>query len=203
MLEHRHPLTIVTKSALIERDLDLLGELAGHGLLQVAVSITTLEAGLARRLEPRAASPERRLQTVARLSAAGIPTSVLVAPLIPVLTDHELETLLHRAHTAGARWAGYVLLRLPHEVQGLFEGWLAEHAPLKAEHVMQRIRDCHGGEAYRAEFGNRMRGSGVFAELIRKRYQLAMKRLAFPGLPDLNCGLFRVPQAATPQLSLF
>lgn len=203
LLEFRHPLTIVTKSALIERDLDLLAELAEHELVQVAVSITTLERDLSTRLEPRAAAPERRLQTVARLSQAGIPTSVMVAPLIPVLTDSELEAILAAARDNGAGWASYVLLRLPHEVKDLFKEWLAEHQPLKAEHIMNRIRDCRGGREYQAEFGSRMRGEGVFAELLKKRYRLAMKRLDFPGLPELNCGLFRPPAETKPQLSLF
>ncbi|ALP54486.1 DNA repair photolyase [Candidatus Tenderia electrophaga] len=203
LLEYRHPVTLVTKSALVERDLDLLTELADHGLIQVALSITTLERSLSTRLEPRAAAPERRLQTVAKLSAAGIPTSVMVAPLIPVLTDHELEDILSAARQAGAGWAGYVLLRLPHEVKELFKGWLSEHAPLKAEHIMKRIRDCRGGQEYQAEFGTRMRGEGVFAELLKKRYRLAMKRLAFAGLPELNTTAFRQAADVKPQLSLF
>lgn len=203
LLEYRHPVTIVTKSALIERDLDLLGEMAAQALIQVAVSITTLERSLSTRLEPRAAAPERRLQIVARLTEAGIPTSVLVAPLIPVLTDSELETILAAAREAGAGWAGYVLLRLPHELKELFRDWLDEHEPLKAEHIMNRIRDCRGGQEYQAEFGKRMRGAGVFAELIKKRYRLAMKKLDFPGLPELNTDSFRQPAETKPQMSLF
>jgi len=203
LLEYRHPVTIVTKSALIERDLDLLGKLAAHDLIQVAVSITTLKRELSTRLEPRTAAPDRRLKTAQMLAESGIPTSVLAAPLIPVLTDSELEDILTAARDAGAGWAGYVLLRLPHELKELFRDWLDEHEPLKAEHVMNRIRDCRGGQEYQAEFGKRMSGEGLFAELMQKRYRLAMKRLDFPGLPELNSELFQQPAETKPQLSLF
>ena len=203
LAETRHPLTIVTKSALIERDLDILASLAEQRLCQVAVSLTTLDSDLSRRLEPRAAAPHRRLQTIERLSAAGVPVSVLVAPLIPILTDAELEALLEAAHGAGAVDAGYVLLRLPHEVKGLFADWLQMHAPLKAEHVLNRIRDCRGGRDYDAAFGTRMRGTGVFADLLAQRFRGAYRRLDFPGTPPLECELFRPPREATPQLGLF
>lgn len=199
---HGHPLSIVTKSALIERDLDLLTELAARGLVHVMVSITTLQRDLARRLEPRAAAPQRRLQTVQTLAAAGVPVGVLVAPLIPVLTDSELETILQAAHAAGAAAAGYVLLRLPHEVKTLFQDWLTVHRPLSAGHVMNRVRDCRGGKDYDARFGTRMRGEGVFAELLAKRFRKAYRDLGFPGLPDLETDAFRVPGAAA-QMQLF
>ena len=201
--ETRHPLTIVTKSALVERDLDILAPLAADNLCEVAVSLTTLDSSLSRRLEPRAAAPHRRLETVTRLSEAGVPVSVLVAPLIPVLTDAELEDLLEAAHAAGARDAGYVLLRLPHEVKELFADWLQMHEPLKAEHVLNRIRDCRGGRDYDATFGRRMRGTGIFADLLAQRFKQAYRRLGFPGTPPLECGLFRSPREATPQLGLF
>ncbi|BAZ93822.1 radical SAM protein [Thiohalobacter thiocyanaticus] len=203
LAECRHPLTIVTKSALIERDLDLLAPLAADNLCRVAVSLTTLDSRLSRRLEPRAAAPHRRLQTIARLSAAGVPVSVLVAPLIPVLTDAELEALLEAAHEAGACDAGYVLLRLPHEVRDLFSDWLQMHEPLKAEHVLNRIRDCRGGRDYDAAFGSRMRGTGIFADLLAQRFGKAYRRLDFPGAPSLDCSRFRPPREETPQLGLF
>ena len=200
-----HPLTIVTKSALIERDLDILAPMAAQHLVHVAISITTLDPRLARKLEPRAAAPKRRLQTIAALSNAGIPVTVLVAPLIPVLTDGELETILDHAHAAGARDAGYVFLRLPHEIKDLFREWLTEHEPGKADHVMNRIRDSRGGRDYHARFGERMRGTGVFADLIAQRFRLAGKRLAFPGLPKLDTDRFRPPKPAnrSGQLELF
>lgn len=201
LAEHGHPFSIVTKSALIERDIDLLTAMARDGLVQTAVSITTFDNSLARTLEPRASAPQRRLETVARLSDAGIPVMVLAAPLIPVLTDGELESILSAARKAGACAAGYVLLRLPHELTGLFTAWLEAHVPLKAGHVLNRIRDCRGGKHYDATFGKRMTGEGVFAELISKRYHLAMRKLGFPGVSELDTSLFR--QTARMQLELF
>lgn len=201
LLETGHPFSIVTKSALIERDIDLIGAAAARGLAEVALSITTLDAGLARRMEPRAAAPARRLETVRALSAAGVPVTVMIAPLIPVLTDHELETLLSEARAAGAQNAGYVLLRLPHELKEMFRDWLAQHEPLKAQHVMNRLRDCRGGEDYDARFGARMRGTGIFAELLRKRFRIAYAKLGFADTPPLDCSQFRAPDAG--QLSLF
>ncbi len=201
--EHQHPVSIVTKSSLIERDIDLLSDMAANQLIQVAVSITTLKRDLASRLEPRATAPDRRLKTVERLSKAGIPTAVLAAPLIPVLTDSELEMILKTSRDAGAAWAGYILLRLPHELKEIFQAWLNEHEPLKAEHIMNRIRDCRGGQEYQAEFGTRMKGTGVFAELIKKRYQLAMKQLQFPGMPEFNSKDFSQTTVPEPQLTLF
>lgn len=203
LLETRHPLSIVTKSALIERDLDLLAGLARQDLVHVMVSITTLKRDLARTLEPRAAAPQRRLETVKRLNEAGIPAGVMVAPLIPVLTDAELETILEASHAAGARAAGYVLLRLPHEVKDLFRDWLARHRPLAAEHVMNRLRDCRGGRDYDARFGSRMRGEGIFAELIAKRFRKACRDLDFPGLSELDSSAFIAPRRDRRQLDLF
>lgn len=197
----RHPFSIVTKSALIERDIDLIATAAAHQQAEVAISLTTLDAALARRLEPRAASPARRLETIRTLSQAGIPVTVLIAPLIPVLTDSELETLLEQARAAGAHDAGYVLLRLPHELKDMFRDWLAQHEPLKAEHVMNRLRDCRGGEDYDARFGARMRGTGIFAELLRKRFKLAYQRLGFSDTPALDCADFTAPDDG--QLRLF
>jgi DNA repair photolyase len=202
LCELRHPVTIVTKSALVARDIDLLGELARHDLVQVHLSVTTLRPELARRLEPRAASPQRRLETIAQLRAAGIPVGVLVAPVIPVLTDPELEQILGAAREAGALAAGYVLLRLPLEVAGLFRGWLDEHAPGQADHVMARVRDTRGGADNDPRFGRRMVGEGLFAGLIAQRFRLASRRLGYGELPPLRADLFRRPGRGG-QFSLF
>jgi DNA repair photolyase len=170
--EAHHPVSIVTKSSLIERYLDLLIALARDNLIHVCLSITTLNPDLARRLEPRAAAPKRRLQTLATLAEAGIPVFVLVAPLIPMLNDCELEKILQLSRDAGAVDAGYVLLRLPHEVKDLFAEWLQTHEPLKATHIMNRIYDSRGGKAYDSTFGVRMRGTGQYADLIAQRFQM-------------------------------
>ncbi|MCY4166132.1 MAG: PA0069 family radical SAM protein, partial [Gammaproteobacteria bacterium] len=158
LLETRHPVTIVTKSALVERDLDLLGELARLGLTQVALSITTLDDELKRRMEPRTASPRRRLATIERLAEAGVPAGVMFAPVIPALNDHELEAVLEAAAEAGGLWAGYTVLRLPNEVRPLFKDWLAEQYPLRAGHVMSRVRQIRGGKENDSAFGRRKRG---------------------------------------------
>ncbi|NJA05473.1 PA0069 family radical SAM protein [Methylococcaceae bacterium WWC4] len=194
--ETRHPVGIVTKSALIERDIDILAEMAGQGLASVCLSITTLDRRLARTLEPRAAAPERRLETLTRLSEAGVPVGVMVAPLIPVLTDYELEAIVSAAKRAGAISAEYILLRLPLEVADLFEEWLREHYPLKAEHVMNRVRDSRGGKVYDPSFHRRLRGEGVYADLIAQRFGLIRKKLGLErGLPPLRTDLFRKPAA--------
>ncbi len=203
LLEHRHPVGIVTKSALIERDLDLLQALAAEGLVHVSVSVTTLDRALARRLEPRAAAPQRRLETIGTLSAAGIPVGVLFAPVIPMLNDAEMEQVLAAAREAGSLSAGYVLLRLPLEIADLFQEWLNTHYPLKAGRVMERIKDTRGGKTYDSAFGKRMQGTGAYAELIAKRFRLAVKRLDFPGFPELRTVLFKPPGPASPQMGLF
>jgi len=192
----RHPCAAVTKSALVERDIDLLVRLARLRLVNVMVSITTLDRALARRMEPRAAAPQRRLEIIARLAAAGVPVGVLVAPVIPVLTDPELEAILAAARAAGATAAGYLLLRLPHEVKTLFHEWLDAHYPLKASHVMNAIRDTRGGRDNDPRFGQRQRGTGARAELIADRFRLACRRAAFPGHESLECALFRPARAA-------
>jgi DNA repair photolyase len=202
LAEHGHPFTVVTKSALIERDIDLLAPLAARHLVQVAVSVTTLERDLARRLEPRAAAPERRLETIRCLAGAGLPVTVLVAPMIPFLNDHELEAILAATRAAGALDAAYALVRLPLEVADLFQDWLATHEPLKTERVMGRLRDCRDGRANDSRFGHRMHGEGVFADLLSRRFHLAHRRLGFPGVAPLDCGQFRVP-GRTQQLDLF
>ncbi len=195
---HRHPVSIISKSALIERDLDVLAEMAEARLLDCAISLTTLDKSLSQRMEPRAAAPARRLKTITRLRRAGIPVTVMVAPVIPMLTDSELETLLATARDAGADSARYVLLRLPREVGGLFDDWLRRHYPDKATRVMNRIRDCHAGRAQDSRFGQRMTGSGVFAQLIAKRFSLAHDRLGFAEPPALRGDLFIPPQPNAP-----
>ncbi len=203
LAEHRHPVSLVTKSALIERDLDILAPMARAGLVNVAVSITTLDRDLARRMEPRAAAPQRRLQTVRALHAAGVPVGVLVAPVIPVLTDPELESVLDAARHAGAQCAGYVMLRLPHELRDLFTAWLHQHFPLKAEHVLTRVREVRGGQLNDPNFGSRMSGQGEYARLIARRFELAHKRLQFNTWPKLHTELFSVPARSGDQLDLF
>ena len=195
LLEFRHPVSIVTKGKLILRDLDLLGELAAHGLVTVAVSITTLDDRLKARLEPRTASPRARLRMVRELAGAGIPVAVMMAPVIPFINDNEIEDVVARAADAGALAVNYIMLRLPFEVKELFAEWLAEHYPLKADHVMNRLRDLHGGKAYRAGWGTRMRGRGPYAELVAKRFKLARRRHGLDGsrLPALSTDLFLRP----------
>ena len=201
----RHPVSLVTKSALVERDLDLLAPMARENLVQVQLSVTTLDRALARSLEPRAAAPQRRLGALRRLSEAGIPCGVLVAPVIPRLTDHELEAILEAAAGAGARWADYVLLRLPGEVAGLFEAWLEARHPLKARAVMQAVRAARGGQVDDPRFGHRMRGEGEYARLLARRFELACRRLGLGReCPPLDTRRFRPPSiAGDRQLSLF
>jgi DNA repair photolyase len=200
----RHPLTIITKGALVLRDLDLLTRLARENLVSVGISITTLDPELKRRMEPQAASPRARLEAVRALSEAGVPSGVLVAPVIPALTDHEMESILEAAADAGARWATYIVLRLPYEVKALFREWLAAHYPDRAEHVMSLVRQMRDGRENDPRFGSRMRGCGPFAQLLRNRFHIACRRL---GLDTRRAGgldvqSFRPPPAQSPQLSL-
>jgi len=198
---HRHPVTIVTKSALVERDLDLLTELAQDNLVAVFVSITTLDRQMARRLEPRAAAPARRMETVARLAQAAIPVGVMVAPVIPALNDAEMDTILQEAAKAGASTAGYTLLRLPHEVALLFRQWLETHFPDRAAHVMSLVRQSRGGRDNDPAFGARMRGQGPYATMLAQRFRLATRRLGLNAREiDLDRTRFRVPGA---QLDIF
>lgn len=202
--QFQHPVSIITKSALIERDIDILQAMAQQQLVSVYISVTTLDAALARKLEPRAAAPHRRLQTIRALAQAGIPVAALLAPVIPVLTDPEMDSILGAVKDAGATSAGYILLRLPLEVSELFQQWLQEHYPLKAEHVMKRVRDTRGGKDYDSRFGSRMRGSGAFADVIARRFELACKRLELkPRDYALNRDVFRVPPRKGDQLDLF
>ncbi|WP_371168778.1 PA0069 family radical SAM protein [Aliiroseovarius sp. 2305UL8-7] len=200
----QHPVTIVTKGTLIERDIDILSDMAAAGLARVGISITTLDAQVSRRMEPRVPGPKRRLKMIERLSRAGIPVRAMVAPVVPGLTDHELEALLTASNEAGAQAAGYILLRLPGEIADLFQDWLEEHFPDRADRVMGRMRQMRGGADYQNEFGTRMVGQGQFASLLKHRYQITLKRLGLAHeLPDLRCDLFCVPPKAGDQLSLF
>jgi DNA repair photolyase len=179
LVEARHPCTLITKSAMVERDIDLLEVLATDRLVAVLVSVTTLDNRLAARLEPRASAPRRRIETIARLTAAGVPVGVLVSPVIPMITDTDLEAILERAREAGAVSASYALLRLPHEVADLFREWLGIHYPERAEHVMSLVRQMRGGRDNDPRFGVRLRGEGVFAELLAQRFKSAARRLGF------------------------
>ncbi len=199
-----HPVTIVTKGSLIERDIDILAELAGRGLAHVGISVTGLDPRLSRSMEPRAPAPARRLQVIGRLAAAGIPVRVMVAPVVPGLTDHEIEPILAEARAAGADAASWIMLRLPLEVAPLFEEWLLATRPERAKKVMGRVRDTHGGRTYDPAWGRRMTGEGVYAEMIGRRFALARRRLGFNrDLPPLRCDLFRPPSRDDRQMSLF
>jgi DNA repair photolyase len=204
LAEFQHPVTLVTKSALVERDLDILAPMAAKNLARVFVSIGTLDRALARKLEPRAASPQRRLDVLKNLSGSGIPCGVMVAALIPALNDKTMEQVLEAAAAAGAGHAAYVIMRLPNELKVLFKEWLATHYPERAEHVISIVRQMRGGRDNDPSFGTRMSGTGKFAELVEKRFQVACRRFGLNQreAADLDCGLFRVP-ASGPQLALF
>jgi DNA repair photolyase len=200
-----HPLSIVTKNALVERDIDLLAPMAEKNLVNVYISINNRDHALARRLEPRCSAPARRLQAMKKLAEAGIPVGVLVAPVIPFLTDHEIEPVLEAAAAAGATSAGYVLMRLPWELKELFRDWLQTHYPLKADHVMSRVQQMRGGRDNDPAFGARMRGSGELAELLRRRFEIACKRFGLNAGQRgaaLDTTLFRPPRRDV-QLGLF
>ncbi|TYB87742.1 PA0069 family radical SAM protein [Oceaniovalibus sp. ACAM 378] len=202
--EFRHPVTVATKGTLIERDADILGEMGQAGLARVGISLTTLDATLARRLEPRVPSPLRRLKAIEALAKAGCPVRVMVSPVIPGLTDPEIEAILKSARDAGAVAASWIMLRLPFEVSPLFSRWLREHYPDRASKVMSRLREMHGGKEYSAEWHHRMQGSGVYADLIAQRFELACGRLGLSeALPKLRCDLFHVPPRPGDQLTLF
>jgi DNA repair photolyase len=202
LVDAAHPFLIVTKSALVERDIDLIATAASRGLAAVAVTITTLNRCLARRMEPRAAAPQRRLATIGSLAGAGIPVTVMVAPVIPALTDMEMEEILKHARTAGARHASYTLLRLPHEIREMFADWLEKQFPSKADHVLSRVRDTRGGVLYDGAFHRRMTGRGAYADIIRDRFELATRRLGFTDAVDLDTSAFRRPRLDG-QLDLF
>ncbi|HEY7943976.1 MAG TPA: PA0069 family radical SAM protein [Casimicrobiaceae bacterium] len=201
-----HPVSIVTKSALVERDIDILAPMAAKGLARVYVSVTTLDRDLARKLEPRAAAPQRRLAAIKALADAGIPVGVMTAPIIPQLTDKDMEAILQAAAANGATYAGWTMLRPPLEVKTLFRDWLAQHYPLRAEHVMSIVQQLRGGRDNDPNFGSRMRGQGLFADLIARRFDIATRRLGLNReRAPMDTSRFRPPQTAAQraQLTLF
>lgn len=201
LAELRNPVMVVTKNFLVSRDADLLSRLAEHDAASVSISITSLDASLAGRMEPRASSPRRRLEAVSRLAEAGVPVGVLVAPIVPAVNDHEIPAVLEAAAAAGATFAGYVLLRLPGAVQGLMDDWLATHFPERREKVLSRLRELRSGSLKESRFHHRMRGSGPFAEQIRSLYHLSCRRAGLhSSQPELSAEAFRRPGA---QLGLF
>jgi DNA repair photolyase len=200
----RHPATIVTKSALVLRDLDILAPMAEAGLARVMISVTTLDPALARKMEPRAPTPKRRLEALAGLNRAGVPAGVLAAPMIPALNDGELDAILRSSAEAGAETAGYLLLRLPLEIKQLFEEWLESHFPERKAHVLSLMRQARGGKLYQARFGLRMKGSGAYAELLERRFRLACKKLGLNRNDwQLDTSQFTPPKRESPQLTLF
>ena len=202
--DFNHPTAITTKGTLIARDIDILAPMAAKGLVRVGVSVTTLDAGLSRRLEPRAPTPARRLAVIRQLKDAGIPVRLMLAPVIPGLTDHEVEAVLAAARDAGAVAASWIALRLPREVSPLFQDWLAHHAPDRAAKVMARVREMHGGQDYDPAFGRRMRGEGVWSDLIARRFDAAVQRMGLVHkMPPLRSDLFQPPPQAGDQLSFF
>ena len=199
-----HPVAIVTKGSLIERDIDILSDMARRGLVRVGISVTTLDAKLSRLMEPRAPAPKRRVLMVRRLSEAGIPVRIMASPMIPALTDPELEAILTAGRDAGARTASWIMLRLPREVSPLVQEWLAQHYPDRAGRIMSRLREMHGGKEYDATWHRRMRGEGPYAEMVAQRFEVAVKRLGLgKSAPAMRCDLFRAPVKDVAQLSLF
>jgi DNA repair photolyase len=203
LLELKHPVSLITKGGLILRDLDLLERLAAENLVAVMVSVTTLDDELKRKLEPRTAGPRQRLNVIRELAKRGVPTGVMAAPIIPTLNDHELERILEEAAGAGARTAGFVLLRLPHELKQLFEEWLREHYPDRAAHVLSLIRQMHGGSLYDSTFHGRQRGAGPFAALLQARFERARREFHLDREAVLNTASFRRPPPPSGQLDLW
>jgi DNA repair photolyase len=200
----RHPVMIATKGTLIERDIDILSDMASQNLVRVGITITTLDAELNRRMEPRVPSPARRLVTIRRLSEAGIPVRVMVSPIVPGLTDSEIEPILTAARDAGATAATWAMLRLPLEVAPLWEAWMDEHYPERKSRILSKLREMYGGKVYDSQFFKRVRGEGAYAALIAQRFTKARRRLGLDGgLPELNCTAFHAPPRAGDQLSLF
>jgi DNA repair photolyase len=199
-----HPVGIVTKSAGVVRDIDILARMASKGLARVAISVTTLDRHVARVMEPRAATPPRRLEAIEKLASAGIPVTVMVAPIVPAINDSEIEAILQAARKAGASWAGYVLLRLPLELKDIFREWLATEFPDRAGRVMHLLQSMHGGKDYTPEFGLRQRGSGPYAEQIALRFRLALRRLGLDNRDKqtLRTDLFTRPTPLGGQMSL-
>ncbi|RYH03180.1 PA0069 family radical SAM protein [Salipiger sp. IMCC34102] len=204
LAEFEHPVGIVTKGAMITRDIDILGPMAAKGLVRVGISVTTLDPATARAMEPRVPSPAARLRAIRALTDAGVDVRVMVSPIVPALTDHEVETILARAAEAGAVAASAIVLRLPREVAGLFEDWVRETYPDRAARIMARVRELHGGKTYDPEWGQRMTGQGEWARLTKQRFDLAARKLGLKrDLPPLRCDLFKVPPAPGDQLALF
>lgn len=202
--DFNHPVAIVTKGAMIERDIDILAPMAAKGLARVGVSITTLDPDLSRRMEPRVPVPARRLETVRRLTEAGIPVRIMMSPIVPGLTDHQIEEVLNAGQAAGADTASWIMLRLPREVSELWQEWLQEHEPNRASKIMSRVREMHGGKDYDARWGHRMRGEGIHADMIAQRVQAAMRRAGLKSdAPALRCDLFRIPPQPGDQMLLF
>ena len=203
MWEHRHPVTITTKGSLVTRDKDLLRKLAREGLVTVSISLTTLDNGISRAMEPRTAAPGRRIAAIRELANAGIPVGVGISPIVPGLTDHEIERLVQASADAGAGFATYTTVRLPLEISPLFQDWLGRAYPERAEKVMARVREMHGGKDYDNTWFKRMRGEGVYAKMIARRFELARERFGLnKRLKPLRTDLFRVPPRAGDQLSL-
>jgi DNA repair photolyase len=206
LIEHRHPFTLISKNALMARDIDLLAEAARLNLVSAALSVTTLRPELARTMEPRASTSAKRLSAMKTLSDAGVPMAVMTAPIIPGLNDSEIEAILEAARDAGARSAGFVMLRMPHEIKDLFTEWLTAHVPDRAKRVLMLMREVRGGKLYDSSFFSRQRGTGPYAELIEKRFRLTVKRLGLDGpRAPLRSDLFTppvLPKGDTRQLSL-
>ena len=199
-----HPVAIVTKGTLIERDIDILSDMAAKGLARVGISVTTLDPRLSRLLEPRAPAPRRRLAVIRRLRNAGVPVRIMMSPIIPALNDAEIEPLLAAGHKAGADAASWIVLRLPLEVSPLFQEWLAAHYPDRAARVMSHVRAMHGGKDYEAQWGRRMRGTGPYAQMIAQRFKATARRLGLDHpQPALRCNLFKRPERRGDQLALF
>ncbi|MFZ7089688.1 PA0069 family radical SAM protein [Primorskyibacter sp. 2E233] len=202
--DFRHPVAIVTKGTLIERDIDILSDMARDGLVRVGVSVTTLDPILSRRMEPRCPAPKRRLETIRRLTKAGVPVRVMASPMVPALTDPELEAILEAGRDAGAGAASWIMLRLPREVAELWQEWLEEHYPARKTRIMGHLRDMHGGEVYSSTWFARMRGEGPYAQILAQRFDRAVRALGLDApQPSLRSDLFKVPPQAGDQLTLF
>lgn len=203
LAEAGHPVAIVTKGSLIERDIDILQGMAQRGLVRVGISVTTLDAKLSRLMEPRAPAPKRRLEMIRRLAGAGIPVRIMASPMIPALSDPEMEAILAAGKEAGARHASWIMLRLPQEVSPLMREWLEMHYPDRSERIMNRLREMHGGKEYDSAWHRRMRGEGPYAEMVAQRFDVAIKRLGLARkAPPMRCDLFRAPILPGAQLSL-